>query len=328
MSGVTRVGVLPTHTRRGVLSGMIERLLRDARADGRVLAGLRASEAVIYGRFGFGMAGEANAVRVRSRLARPVRAVPEGSVRLVAREEILETVEDVYDRCGRWRTGAVSRPRWMHERALEDALGGTKSSYVAVHEDPCGALDGYVHYSTQWDDSDNDEVGRGRVHALFGANVSVERALWSYLVGIDLIDEWRTEESPVHDAIRFAFADMRAYKVRDTWDEQWLRLLDVDAALRARTYRAAEGAVVIGVEDPWFADNRGTWRIDRRGAERTDDAPDLSGPIDVISAAYLGGTSWRDLADAGALTVHRLDGVATADNLFAEYPTPFCGTFY
>ena len=50
---------------------------------------------------------------------------------------------------------------------------------------------------------------------------------------------------------------------------------------------------MIGVEDPWFADNRGTWRIDRRGAERTDDAADLSGPIDVISAAYLGDTSFQ-----------------------------------
>ena len=93
-------------------------------------------------------------------------------------------------------------------------------------------MDGYVKYAIAWDESENDDVGRGTVHDLFGADVRVERDLWAYLLGIDLIDEWRAEERPIDEAVRFAFADMRAHRVRDVWDEQWLRLLDVDAALR------------------------------------------------------------------------------------------------
>jgi predicted acetyltransferase len=328
MAGVTRVGVLPTHTRRGLLSGMMERLLRDARSDGRVLAGLRASEAVIYRRFGFGVAGEATSVRVRSKLARPVHDVPHGAMRILARDEVLDVVGDVYDRCARGRTGTISRPQWWLERDLEDAVTGKKPTFVAVHEDASGSPDGFVHYTIAWDESTSDDVARGEVHDLFGTTAAVERALWAYLVGIDLVDEWRGEERPVREPVRFAFADMRAYKIRNTWDEQWLRLLDVDAALQARAYRACDRAVVIEVRDPWFADNSGAWRIDEAGATRADAPADLRASIDVMSAGYLGGTSWHELADAGVLDVVRPAAVADADLLFAETPVPFCGSFY
>ncbi|NOX28608.1 MAG: GNAT family N-acetyltransferase, partial [Actinobacteria bacterium] len=53
-AGVSEVGILPTHTRRGLLTAMMNRLLSEARSAGTILASLRASEAPIYGRFGFG----------------------------------------------------------------------------------------------------------------------------------------------------------------------------------------------------------------------------------------------------------------------------------
>src|SRR6202522_2206103 len=56
MGGVTSVGVLPTHRRRGLLRGMMRAMLDDCHARGEVLAGLSASEGGIYGRYGFGPA--------------------------------------------------------------------------------------------------------------------------------------------------------------------------------------------------------------------------------------------------------------------------------
>jgi len=58
-AAVARVGVLPTHRRRGLASTLVRRALQDAAARGQVLASLRASEGLIYGRFGFGVAGDA-----------------------------------------------------------------------------------------------------------------------------------------------------------------------------------------------------------------------------------------------------------------------------
>src|SRR5919199_2599006 len=53
--GVTWVAVLPTHRRQGVLTQLMRRELEDLHERGEPLAVLWASEAAIYGRFGYGM---------------------------------------------------------------------------------------------------------------------------------------------------------------------------------------------------------------------------------------------------------------------------------
>ncbi|MEE2033703.1 GNAT family N-acetyltransferase, partial [Rhodococcus chondri] len=63
-TAVTHIGVLPTHTRRGVVSALVRRQLRDARSRGDVIATLRASEATIYERFGYGIASTATSLEV------------------------------------------------------------------------------------------------------------------------------------------------------------------------------------------------------------------------------------------------------------------------
>ena len=89
-SGVTRVGVLSTHRRRGLLRAMLTRLLTDAADRGQVLASLRASETRIYQRFGFGLAGRSAEATMTSRDALPITGVaPEGSMRLLRPDEIL-----------------------------------------------------------------------------------------------------------------------------------------------------------------------------------------------------------------------------------------------
>ncbi|MDQ3710394.1 MAG: GNAT family N-acetyltransferase, partial [Actinomycetota bacterium] len=59
MGGLTAVGVLPTHRRRGILRAMMARQLADVAEAGEPLAGLFAAEAPIYGRYGYGMAAPA-----------------------------------------------------------------------------------------------------------------------------------------------------------------------------------------------------------------------------------------------------------------------------
>jgi len=54
-AGVTSVGVLPTHRRRGLNTALMRRMLDDARERSEPLAALFASEGGIYGRFGFGL---------------------------------------------------------------------------------------------------------------------------------------------------------------------------------------------------------------------------------------------------------------------------------
>jgi predicted acetyltransferase len=105
-AGVTVVGVLPTHRRRGVLTTMIRTLLDDARDRGEPLAYLWASEATIYGRFGFGLAsmvGEMTLSRDRVRFAVPFEQ--RGVVRLVGEEESVRLFTPLYEQMYAQRPG-------------------------------------------------------------------------------------------------------------------------------------------------------------------------------------------------------------------------------
>src|SRR5262245_49535469 len=82
--GVTAVAVLPSHRRRGILTGLMRAQLDDCRARGEPVAYLWATEDPIYTRFGYGIgsfAGEVELPRERSAFHRAFP--PAGDVRLV-----------------------------------------------------------------------------------------------------------------------------------------------------------------------------------------------------------------------------------------------------
>lgn len=333
MSGVTRVGVLPTHTRQGVLTALMRDLLLGAREEGAVCATLRASEAVIYGRFGFAVAGDFCEVEIdRRRGPRVVAPTAPGSIRLLRRDEILATVTEVHARVGLDRPGAIQRPQWMHERLLLDPMGTEKAAFVIVHSNEDGVDDGWAQYSTEWPEDFGLAMAGGtcEVADVWGATPQVELALWKFILELDLIDVIRAGERPVDDWIRFALDNPRAYHAKVTTDEQWLRLLDVDAALRARTYQPVDGAVAIHVSDPLIPENTGSWRISAAGAERlaSNTPVDLGVTVYGMSAAFLGGRAWHDLWVAGLVQVHHPGALQLADALFATRPLPRCGTFF
>jgi predicted acetyltransferase len=331
MAGVTRVGVLSTHRRRGVLTAMMDRLLRESVERGQVVATLRASEGVIYQRFGFQVGGEVNDVEIDCRRgARLAAPVAEGTMRLLTRDDTFETVKALHPRVGFDRPGAVARKDWALRRSLADALAPDKGTYVAVHTAD-GIDDGYVVYSVDWPHVFGaNPGGTAVVSDVWAATPAVELALWKYVLEIDLLDTVRVEQRPPDDPLRFALADQRHYVIKARFDEQWVRLLDVHAALHARTYNGARDAVTVAVSDPLLPANDGTWRISAEGAERQPggSAADLVTTINGISGAYLGGTSWRELCVAGVVQENRPGAVAIADLLFAARPQPRCGTFF
>jgi len=334
MAGVTRVGVLQTHRRRGVLTAAMRRLLRDAADEGTVLAGLRASETSIYGRFGFAVAAETYDVEIdlrgRNRVVAPVAA---GTFRQLTRDETLATIVALHERVGFDRVGTIDRAEWLHQYRLADALVAGKASYVVVHTAPDGIDDGYTMFIVNWPHEFGGHPGGScEVTEMWACDPAVELALWQYVLDLDLVDRVRAEQRPPDDPLRMALADQRGYISKGRFDEQWVRLLHVDAALGARSYNPARPAVTVAVSDPLFDRNTGTWRITADGAERVsvaaDTAADLTTTINGISAAYLGGTSWHELWAAGVVQQGRLGAVAEADVLFASRPLPRCGTFY
>jgi predicted acetyltransferase len=335
-AGYSRVGVLPTHTRRGLLTRMMQRSLREAHERGQILASLRASEAPIYGRFGYGLAGDYVSVHIVSARTRPLRgARATGSMRLLRLDEVMDVVPPLYDRVARRWVGTIDRPAWMWNRYITGATEPAsapfgKGEFVAVHTSASGVDDGYIHYATELlEGFTMPFTGSGTVHDLFGATDDVELALWQYLFDLDLISAWQAEERPVSDPVRRSLHDVRAYETRSITDEQWVRLLDVDAALSARTYGPCASTVTIAVTDPLIQSNNDRWAVSGAGAQRTSDPADIIVDIANLSTAYMGGVAWRDIAASGLLPLDVDPSVlAILDSLFAHRPTGYCGSFF
>lgn len=327
-TGLTRVSVAPTHLDRGLHAELIERLLTDAQRDGFVAASTRADEEAVFGQHGFGIAGDTCSVTIDPRRARPIHRPAEGSVRLLDADELATVLPELYDRCARHRAGTVSRNDAMWQRRLQQHTDGGGPTLIAVHENSVNA-DGYVRYELPAEDPGGPVSSRvGTVIELFGTDAAVERALWDHVLSIEHVDEWRAEHRPVDDPLRLAAANPRAVRLWGRSDEHWLRLLDVDVAIGARSYGPTDRSVTIQVRDPLFSSNSGTWRIDSYGSFRSHNEPELVADVSALSAAYLGGTSWRELLEAGRVLERRSGAVGDADALFAHRPAPFCGTSF
>ena len=98
-AGVTMVGLLPSHRRRGIFKRLMHELLSDARNNAESLAILWAAEGGIYQQFGFGL-GSKNA-KVDIETAKAVFRVgidPVGRKRLIALEDALGVLTPIYDR--------------------------------------------------------------------------------------------------------------------------------------------------------------------------------------------------------------------------------------
>lgn len=319
---VTHVGVLPTHTRRGIVSALLRRQLRDARDAGHVVATLRASEAVIYGRYGYGVATSsvrAEVITARARLRDGVAT--SGTTRLVDREGALDRQAAILDENPSARPGFVSRLSiwWAAHRLRED----DKPVWVAVHSTD-GRDDGYVRYrptdpSQWWSGADRRVV----VEDLHAPTDAVLADLLRFLLRLDLVDRITFPTLPVDTVLPLLVHDRRAVRLQSTSDETWLRILDVHAALTARNYGSGS-PVTVTVDDDELPENAGTVEVGRDGVRRVDGPGAVRVHVRELAAVLLGGTSCRALATAGLVTGDA-DALAAADALFATDRAPFAG---
>lgn len=327
-AGVTHVGVLPSHTRRGLATALLEHQLRDIAARGEAVATLRASEATIYERFGYAVASSSSTVELLTARAALRPGIGSGGpVRLLDSTEAWDILPRVYTANRPPRAGTIDRTAgwWQGQRLRAEAAPGAK--YVAVHGNP-GEETGFVRYHPV--DTDAWFVSSDRtvvVDDLFAPTEEAYLGLLRFLLDLDLVDKLVFSMLPLDDPLPWLLRDRRAAQVTGTRDETWLRVVDVAAVLSARAYAGA-GNVTIGVEDPLLPHNSATFAISADGAQHTDAPPHLRVGIAALGAALLGGASWRDLALAGLVQVADPAALPVAAELFGGVEAPFSGIYF
>ncbi|MDH2414156.1 GNAT family N-acetyltransferase [Nocardioides sp. CER19] len=325
-AAVTHVGVLPTHTRRGIVTALVTEQLRDIAARGEVLASLRASEAVIYERFGYAVASSSTSARLARRRGGLRATVPaSGQVRIADGAEGASAVPALYDRAA-W-VGSIRRPdEWWRLRRL-GAAHDLAPTYTVIHSTD-GTDDGYAVYTPVdthgWFTSAERVV---TVSDFVALSESAYRGLLRHFLDLDLVDVVAFASLPVDDPLPTLLADQRALTWGSPRDETWLRIIDVERALAARTFDDGD-PVVLRVTDDRLPGNEGCYEIGPKTVTRTDAEPDLVADVAALAAAYLGGTGWWQLARAGRVEERTPGAVGRADRLFATPRAPFAGTSF
>ncbi|RMB86334.1 GNAT family N-acetyltransferase [Streptomyces shenzhenensis] len=328
-AGITMVGVAATHRRRGVLTSMMRRQLDDVRSWGRPLAVLTASEPDIYGRFGYGAAtfqatAEIDTSRVRL-------AVPPGTddvrLRYAAPADVLDACEALYARQVPLRPGMVARlPRWERVALLDpesERNGASPLQCVVAERD--GDLVGYARFRVRPDWDQAGPKGSVLLTDLEALDPAAGAAVWRFLFDIDLTSTLHTRGRPVDEAWQHLVSDIRRCRVT-LRDSLYVRLVDVGAALEARTYQAPVD-VVFAVEDDFCPWNAGRWRLtgDAKGAScaRTEEPAELALSVRELGAAYLGGVPLTSLAAGGRVRELRQGALTEASVAFGSPVAPW-----
>ena len=263
-AGITAVGVLPTHRRRGLLRGMMDAQLRKARAAGQPVSILWASEGSIYGRFGFGPATRRLRVSLETARASLTEETVFGPLRLVGRVEALRQMPAVYDRL------LDSRPSLLHRNEIAweyltaddnpDLPAAEARHFYVVHgETP----DGYLIYRVRPGASSFGPRETALVTELVADGPGPARDLWRYLLNLDLVSTVEARQRPVDDSLIWMLRDPQGLEV--VWRTGiWARLLDVPMGLGCRRYQE-DGDLVLEVTDPFLPEAAGRFHLRVRG---------------------------------------------------------------
>lgn len=307
MAGLSWVAVHPDHRRRGLLTHTIRHHLDTVHASGHeAISCLFASEAGIYGRFGYGVSTDSVRLTLPAKAAlRGPRDLGDVTTRFAPADPALHdgVIKEVYDAECLLRPGHTVQPPTHRKHYLEDPParrpGGAEALKIVIAE-RSGRPTGYavVRRSVSWGEAGPE--GKVAVNELVALDPQSAHALWRRVLDFDLMAEVTTPLLPLDHPLTVwagetVLSSKPGYRL-------WTRIVDVPAALASRGY-AADLDVVLQVSDalcPW---NDSRWRLTARGdsatCEPTTDAADLALDVRELGSAYLGGVTLVTLGAAG-----------------------------
>lgn len=329
VAAVSVVTVNPSYRRRGLLRQMMTHQLNAiAERGAEPLAYLWASEAAIYGRFGYGETGPKVRLsgRTQATAFRPGVGLGDGSVGEVDRDAFRAVVPALHAGWLAERPGALARTERWWDVAMTDPepwRDGATARRFALHYAGDGTPDGYLSFHVKDKEGTEAEV---RVLDLDADDPAAYASLWRFALDLDLVRNYVRGAASVEDPLRHLLADNREVRT-ELSDGTYARIVDVRRALEARRY-AVEIEVVIGVVDPLLPANSGAFRLrggpDGADVTRVTQEPNLTLDVRELGAIYLGGVPLGQLQRAGLVRERTPGAIAAITAAFAWSRLPFC----
>ncbi|WP_159609348.1 GNAT family N-acetyltransferase [Glutamicibacter sp. JC586] len=305
---ITAVTVAPSYRRRGLLTEQITADLHYAQEARYPLAALSASEATIYGRYGFEPATYQTRFKLKCAQGLKLRVKIPGQVVEIDPALFEEEFADLADRAMKATFGSIDSSAFDDGYALGrwdswETMDKPKNLRFAAYYDAGGTLGGFVTYKfAGWDEPTEKLV----VHKLIATSDSARFKLFEYLGNHDLIKEVHGQ-GPLADPLRQVLANARDYEVRSVDDALWLRVLNVVDAFQARQY-LRNAKVVLSIRDRLnlisgdylFEVSDGSAHIAQISSDSNlPDLPQVSLDERDLAGLYLGTLSLQQLLASG-----------------------------
>ena len=320
IAGVANIAVQPTHTRQGVMTRMMHHQIHDIHDRGEPLAALFATESIIYGRFGYGIGSLYERWTIdRHHTGYSLPFERPGRISFVDPADIARDLPEIFRRATAGRPGVFQRPihQWKRDsQAPEHTQGGQGGLFYVAYEEN-GRVDGYAAYRI---------IGTNLcVNELMAVTSQSNTALWRFCFDVDRMSTTEALRRPVDDPLPWLLADPRRLQ-RSTRDGVWVRVIDVNAALKLRRYMHCDQLVIEVRDDlcPW---NAGRFKLEssNEGGEcrASDSSPDLLINVTNLASAYMGAVSFSTLAMAGLVDEKTAGALLRADRMFAAQYSPW-----
>ena len=319
IAAVASVSVQATHRRKGINRAIMKYQLEDIYSRGEPLAVLQASESIIYGRYGYGLASfESNLEIEKTRSAYAVEHASTGQTYFVEESEAREIFPQIYSKATENRNGMVTRQEnWWEFRFREPGLkgGDPKSWFVKYQEN--GQDDGYLRYTIN-----GTELN---VIELIASSHQAYSSLWRICLDMDLVDVIKAEHRPADDELKWMLADPRRL-IEHSSDRYWVRLVDVRTALSQRSY-SSDGSLILKIQDDFLPWNKQVVELSSESGKSScsisNKNPDIILTAGDLGAVYLGGINFSTLLSANRIEEVTEGSVARANLMFSTSRKPW-----
>ena len=319
IAAVASVSVQATHRRKGINRSIMKYQLEDIHSRQEPLAVLQASESIIYGRYGYGMASSENNLEIeKTRSAYAIDHVPAGQSYFIEESEAREIFPQIYAKAIENRVGMVRRKEnWWEFRFREPGLKGGDSKSWFVKYQKNGENDGYLRYTI------NDvELN---VIELIASSHEAYSSLWRLCLDMDLVDIIKAEHRPADEELKWMLADPRRL-VEHSCDRYWVRLVDVKKALSQRLY-SVDGSLTLKVRDSFLPWNQEVVELRSESGESScatsNRNPDIVLSAGDLGAVYLGWINFSTLLAAGRIEEITKGSISKANLMFSTKRNPW-----
>lgn len=332
-AGVSFVGTLPWHRRKGHLRKIIEHdFKRRYEERQQPLAMLLGSIAGIYQRYGYAVVSTRTQYSIDPRWINLVPSLPQprGRWREATRDE-LPLLKSMYREYVEPRNGHLHRAAIMWDAQILGvgaAFGGPNfgPSLLNVYEENGQPL-GYLAYAAHEFDSFADNAGPGQrvaVRELVALKPSAYIAAWQMLKTFDLarrIIMYAPTDDPAFDIL---LDPRELHAERGDW--LLARIIDLERELPLRPY--GEGRVVFAVRDEMCSWNDGRWALESgpEGAtvSRTTETPELTMDISALVQLLFGQVSPTNAVRYGRAEAAPGAPLKLWDDMWRTNYAPYC----